>query len=165
MEHEALKHGWPLAPDAVIHSKPSYACAFDGKTRNPRWVLERLRPKLSMDQGRERNRISTRTRSVSWKHRRDAERRIAEADTTGDTWYAAADQKGSQEEMDATFALMKHFAAGRSWIQSGLLGKVGGIRARRGERIVVEGRGVRRHGATLLARAVAIEALHDDGGR
>ena len=44
VEHAALKHGWPLDSSATVHSKKSYAHAFDGRTRNPRWVMEKITP-------------------------------------------------------------------------------------------------------------------------
>lgn len=104
-EHEALAHGWPIAPDTVIHSKPSYACSFDGKTRNPRWVLEKITNESVSGPGTRKRSDFYEDDAVSWKFR------ALLSDYRGSGYdrghlVPAADQKGSQEAMDATFSLL-----------------------------------------------------------
>ena len=105
VEHDALKHGWPLAPDAVIHSKPSYACAFDGKTRNSRWVLEKITLETLNGPGTRKKSDFYEDEAVSWKHRATLNDYRGSGYDRGHL-VPAADQKGSQSDMDATFSLM-----------------------------------------------------------
>jgi endonuclease G len=104
VEHEALTHGWPLDSSSIIHEKSSYACAFDGRTRNPRWVIEKITPETLNGPGTRKRSDFHEDNEVSWKHR------SALSDYRGSGYdrghlVAAADQKGSQEDMDSTFSL------------------------------------------------------------
>ena len=105
VEHDALTHGWPLSPDAVIQSKPSYACAFDGRTRNSRWVLEKITPETLSGPGTRKKSDFYEDDVVSWKHRSTLKDYRGSGYDRGHL-VAAADQKGSQEDMNATFSLM-----------------------------------------------------------
>ena len=60
VEHDALEYGWPSDAVSHIESKSSYAHAFDGRTRNPRWVMEAGRERRSRVRGRGKSRNSTR---------------------------------------------------------------------------------------------------------
>ena len=104
VEHEALKHGWPLDSSSVIHSKPSYAHAFDGRTRNPRWVMEKISRDTTSGPGNRKKSDFREDEDVSWKHRSRLEDFRGSGYDRGHL-VAAADQKGSQEDMDATFTL------------------------------------------------------------
>lgn len=104
VEHEALKHGWPLDSSSVIHSKSSYAHAFDGRTRNPRWVMEKISRDTISGPGSRKRSDFREDEDVSWKHRSRLEDYRGSGYDRGHL-VAAADQKGSQEDMDATFAL------------------------------------------------------------
>ena len=104
VEHAALKHGWPLDSSATVHSKKSYAHAFDGRTRNPRWVMEKITPDTLAGPGTRKKSDFYEDEEVSWKHRSRLDAFRGSGYDRGHL-VAAADQKGSQEEMDATFAL------------------------------------------------------------
>ena len=104
VEHEALTHGWPLDSSSIIHEKSSYACAFDGRTRNPRWVIEKITPETLNGPGTRKRSEFHEDDEVSWKHR------SVLSDYRGSGYdrghlVAAADQKSSQEDMDSTFSL------------------------------------------------------------
>lgn len=104
VEHDALKYGWPLDVGSQIQSKSSYAHAFDGRTRNPRWVMEKLTPETLDGPGTRKKSEFYEDESTSWKHR-------ARLDDFRGSGYdrghlvAAANQKRTQDDMDATFSL------------------------------------------------------------
>jgi|TARA_B110000967_G_scaffold201838_1_gene239692 endonuclease G len=41
-KHPAMSAGWPTGTEDLIHVKSGYVSVWDSRTRNPRWVLERI---------------------------------------------------------------------------------------------------------------------------
>ncbi len=104
VEHDALEYGWPSDAVSHIESKSSYAHAFDGRTRNPRWVMEKLTRETLEGPGTRKKSEFYEDESTSWKHR-------ARLDDFRGSGYdrghlvAAANQKRTQDDVDATFSL------------------------------------------------------------
>ena len=102
--HEATTHGLPVATDSRLIVTDAFVASFDGRSRNPRWVAERLNAQTVRGNASRKHIFFSEEKSIQPRFRN----RLSHFRRSGfDRGHlaAAANHKHSQDAMRSTFTL------------------------------------------------------------